>query len=78
MSGEATIGIDDLPLLRRLCTFTSWVGSGRALTQTGRVKLADARELVTLLGTGDDFDPMDGRFRTTSSAELPGLSLAAG
>jgi hypothetical protein len=75
MSGEATIGIDDLPLLRRLCTFTSWVGSGRALTQTGRVKLADARELVTLLGTGDDFDPMGGRFRTTSSAELPGLSL---
>jgi hypothetical protein len=75
MSVDATVEIDDVPMLRRLCAFTSWVGSGRALTQTGRVKLADARELVTLLGTGDDFDPMNGRFRTTSSAELPGLSL---
>jgi len=53
----------------------AWVGDGRALTQTGRIRLADARELVALLGTGDELDPMNGRFKTTSSAELPVLRL---
>lgn len=65
----------DIELVRQLRAFAAWVGSGRALTQTGRVKLADARELVPLLETGDELDPMDGRFKTTSSADLPGLSL---
>ncbi len=65
----------DVGPLRRLQAFTVWVGAGRPLTQTGRVKLADARELVTLLDTGDELDPMDGRFKTTSSAELHGLVL---
>jgi len=66
--------VDDEPL-RRLRAFVSWVGSGRGLTQTGRVRLADARELVAALETGDELDPMGGKFQTTSSAELPGLTL---
>src|SRR6266511_457612 len=37
--------------LRRLQAFTRWVGAGRKLTQTGRITLADARELVGLLGS---------------------------
>lgn len=39
--------------LRRLRAFTEWVGVGRKLTRTGRITLADARELVgcSALGT---------------------------
>jgi hypothetical protein len=62
--------------LRRLRVFTGRVGTGRKLTQTGRITLADARELVRLLGTGDVIDPKIGDrvFRTTSSEELPGIT----
>lgn len=72
---QPTTAIEDIGPLRQLRALTSWVGDGRALTQTGRLRLADARELVALLGTGDELDPMDGRFRTKSSAELPELTL---
>jgi hypothetical protein len=65
----------DVPALRQLRELTLWVGDGRTLTQTGRIRLADARELVALLGTRDELDPMNGRFRTTSSADLPELTL---
>ncbi len=65
----------DVRALRQLRELTHWVGEGRTLTQTGRIRLADARELVALLGTRDELDPMDGRFRTTSSADLPELTL---
>ncbi|WP_216912426.1 hypothetical protein [Nocardia noduli] len=46
------------------------------LTTTGNLRLADARELVTLLDIGDTIDPKIGNrvFRTKSSAELPGLA----
>jgi Plasmid pRiA4b ORF-3-like protein len=52
------------------------VGSGRTLTQTGRVTLADASELVGLLGTQDRLHPKIGDrvFRTKSSEELPGTT----
>src|SRR6266508_3754047 len=65
--------------LRRLQAFTRWVGAGRKLTQTGRITLADARELVGLLGTGDVIDPKIGDrvFRTTSSEELRGITTVA-
>jgi hypothetical protein len=65
--------------LRRLQAFTRWVGAWRKLTQTGRITLADARELVGLLGTQDQIDPKIGErvFRTTSSEELPGVTLIA-
>src|SRR5262245_9796515 len=65
--------------LRQLQAFTSWVGAGRRLTQTGRITLADARELVGLLGTGDVIDPVIGDrvFRTRSSEELRGITIVA-
>ncbi|HZD00071.1 MAG TPA: plasmid pRiA4b ORF-3 family protein [Actinomycetes bacterium] len=65
--------------LRRLQAFTNWVGAGRKLTQTGRITLAGARELVGLLGTGDQIDPKIGDrvFRTTSSEELRGITTVA-
>jgi hypothetical protein len=62
--------------LRRLQALTNWLGPGRKLTQTGRITLADARELVVLLGTRDVIDPKIGDrvFRTKSSEELPGIT----
>ncbi|WP_131787308.1 hypothetical protein [Protofrankia symbiont of Coriaria ruscifolia] len=64
-------------VLRRLRVLLSWVGDGRRLTQTGRITLADARELVELLGTGDVVDPVvhDRVYRTKSSEELYGLNV---
>jgi hypothetical protein len=40
-------------LTGQIHSFTTWVGAGRKLTQTGKIGLADARYLVELLGTGD-------------------------
>ncbi len=54
--------------------FLGWVGEGRALTQTGRVRLADLRELVGLLNTGDLPDKHEAGWRISSSTELPGLT----
>jgi hypothetical protein len=71
-----TVAAAESELVRRVRAFTGWVGAGRTLTQTGRVTLADARELVRLLGTGDQVDPKIGNrvFRTRSSEELPGIT----
>ncbi|PZH16460.1 plasmid pRiA4b ORF-3 family protein [Streptomyces sp. NTH33] len=54
-----------------------WVGTGRRLTQTGRVTLADARALLEVLDTGDRMDPVIGErtFKTKSSEELYHLTL---
>lgn len=64
------------PVVARLRALVDWIGDGRALTTTGNIKLADARELVRLLDTGDTIDPQIGDqvFRTQSSAELPALT----
>jgi len=72
---QSTPTLDEVRPLRQLRAFTLWVGAGRPLTQTGRVRLADARELVALLETRDELDPMGGRFKTTSSADLGELTL---
>jgi pRiA4b ORF-3-like protein len=63
--------------LTQVVEFTRWVGTGRKLTQTGRLTMADARQLVSLLGTGDEIDPAIGDkvFRTRSSEELRGLTI---
>jgi hypothetical protein len=55
----------------------AWVGTGRRLTQTGRITLADARTLVVLLGTDDTIDPVigDRTVKTKSSEELYHLNL---
>jgi hypothetical protein len=62
--------------VQRLREFARWVGAGRRLTQTGRITLADARELVALLQTGDKIDPKFGDriFKTKSSEDLLGLN----
>jgi hypothetical protein len=65
------------PLLAKIRSLVDFVGDGRKLTQTGNVTLADARQLVTLLDTGDAVDEQIGDrvFKTTSAAELPMLGL---
>src|SRR6266705_2003450 len=57
-------------------SLVAWVGSGRKLTQTGRIGLADARHLVEVLGTGDTIDPKIGDrvFKSKSSEELAHLT----
>lgn len=72
---DPTTELGDVRPLRHVCDFTEWVGDGRALTQAGRLRLADARELMTLLGTDDWFDPADPAMRLSSSDDLPELSL---
>jgi hypothetical protein len=54
----------------------TWRWLRRKLTATGRIGLADARQLVELLGTGDTIDPeIGGRvFTTRSSEDLAHLS----
>jgi hypothetical protein len=63
------------PATQRMRGFVAWVGPGRPLTQTGRIRPADAVALVELLGTGDVLDP---RFPIHSSTELHWLSLWVG
>lgn len=43
----------DAPMLRKLLGLAEYMGEGRPLTGTGNLKLADARELVDRLETGD-------------------------
>ncbi len=50
-----------------------WLGpEGRELTTAKNIRPADARELITLLGTGDE------GLKFRSASELPGLSLVIG
>ncbi len=81
-------GLDELataaeasPVVRQLVALSRWAGQGapvgRVLTGTGKLRLADARELVALLDTGDVVDPEIGGqvHRTRSSADLGRLDL---
>ena len=56
------------PLLGQVRGLVDFLGAGRKLTQTAKLTLADARQLVTLLDTGDRFDPVVGDriFKTTA------------
>lgn len=65
------------PVLARFEALTGFYGDGRKLTQTGQPTLADARELVSLLGTRDQLAKKigDHTFKTRSAAELPELSF---
>jgi hypothetical protein len=60
------------PTVVRVRAFVDWVGAGCALTQTGRLRRADALALVELLDTGD---VLDLRFPIQSSTELYHLTL---
>jgi hypothetical protein len=64
-------------LAARVTALTRWVGTGRKLTQTGRLTMTDARELVSMLDTGDEIDPVigDKTFRTRSSEDLRELNI---
>ncbi|MEV4144616.1 hypothetical protein AB0J40_13170 [Amycolatopsis sp. NPDC049691] len=64
-------------LVVKLRKFVEWVGDGRTLTGTGTLKLADARELVSLLDTGDrlEWDLAGAVQRVRSSADLPNLGI---
>lgn len=66
-------------LVEQVQAFVRWVGTGRKLTQAGRITMADARMLVASLGTGDELDRSIGDrvYRTGSSQELPNLMLIA-
>ena len=56
----------------RIRRFAEWAAPGRTLTATGRLRLADARELVSLLDLPDVIDPSIGGtvYKTRSSDEL--------
>ncbi|SEF55742.1 hypothetical protein SAMN05444920_10165 [Nonomuraea solani] len=56
--------------VQHLITLATWAGTeGRPLTKTGNLPLAAARELSTVLGTGEE------QFQARSAAELPRLTL---
>src|SRR3954453_13728495 len=63
----------EAPAARRLRGFVEWVGDGRPLTQTGRLRRADALALVERLDTGVR---LDARFPIRSSPELYHLNLS--
>lgn len=64
-------------LVRRLIALVAFVGEGRAVTDRENLKLADGKELVTVLGTNDRFDEQIGDrvFKTVSSEDLGGVDL---
>lgn len=67
---ELTAAAGRSKVVAQLRAFAEWLGrSGRALTPAGHIRPADARELIALLGTGDE------GLRFRSAAELPGLDL---
>jgi hypothetical protein len=50
VDGELAVAASRSRPVEQVRAFLGWVGEGRALTQTGRVRLADLRELVGLPG----------------------------
>lgn len=57
------------PLWQRLVAFVGWVGPGRKLTDSGRIKLRDVPELVEVLG----LKPLPAGQKPRSSSDLPEL-----
>ncbi|MER5683428.1 plasmid pRiA4b ORF-3 family protein [Streptomyces sp. NPDC002205] len=76
-NGQVSMGETVGGTVGQVRALVGWVGTGRKLTQTGRVTLADARALVEVLDTGDRMDPVigDRTFKTKSSEELYHLTL---
>ena len=65
------------PFLFQLIGLVDYIGDGRALTQSGNLRLADGKVLVEVLRTGDPVDEWigDKQFKTRTSADLGGLDL---
>jgi hypothetical protein len=72
---ELEVDAERTVALERMRAFAAYVGDGRMLTQKGNLRLADGRELIDVLGTGDVMDPDYGSrtFKTTSTTELAGV-----
>jgi hypothetical protein len=60
----------DSALITRFKVLTTWVGTGRVLTATKRLRVADARELARMLDADRPYLE-----RARSSADLPEVSL---
>ncbi|SDC79642.1 hypothetical protein SAMN05216174_104304 [Actinokineospora iranica] len=68
--GELASLAESAIAVARFRTLVAWVGAGRALTTTKRLRVADARELALLLGVDAPYLE-----RARSSADLPEVSL---
>ncbi len=67
---ELTAAAGCSKVLGQLRAFADWLGpKGRTLTAAGNIRPADARELISLLGTGDE------GLAFRSASDLPGLDL---
>jgi hypothetical protein len=68
---ELTTAAERSKVVTQFRALAEWLGpQGRELTAAKNIRPADARDLITLLGTGDE------GLRFRSATELPGLSLA--
>ncbi|MYT13626.1 MULTISPECIES: hypothetical protein [unclassified Streptomyces] len=68
--GELRRRAEESAIVAQLRGLAEWAGrDGRAVTAAGRLRMADARELVDVLGTGDNAEGV------RSSADLPRLEL---
>ncbi|WP_461058455.1 hypothetical protein [Streptomyces pseudoechinosporeus] len=68
--GELRRQAEASAIVAQLRGLAEWAGrEGRAVTAAGRLRMADARELVDMLGTGDKVEGV------RSSADLPRLGL---
>jgi hypothetical protein len=70
---ELATAAEQSKVVAQFRALAEWLGpQGRELTAAKNIRPADARELVTLLGTGDE------GLQFRSASELPGLSLVVG
>lgn len=67
---ELTTLAASAPLVSRLRVFVTWVGTGRPVTSTKRLRVADAKDLAGLLDVDHPYLE-----RARSSADLPEISL---
>ncbi|HUQ58327.1 hypothetical protein [Lentzea sp.] len=68
--GELVSLAERISLVARLRSLVAWVGAGRAVTTTKRLRVADARELAMVLGVDAPYLE-----RARSSADLPEVTL---
>lgn len=66
----------DAPIVRQVAAIVEFLGAGRALTQKGNLKIADARELLALVPTDDRPDHRigDREYKLRSSEDLHHLT----
>jgi hypothetical protein len=74
---ELAAAASDARLVQRVIALVRFIGPGRAVTPRHNLRLADAKELVRLLDTDDEIDPVVGDrvWKTQSSDRLPALDF---